>query len=145
MSKESIKNMSIDEFFMTLRKLAMKGQTGELSSMNKIYIDSHPELRGDRDFLNKLGSVISEFDIDIDSIPGTGSEEERGKMSDEAKRSQENLKRIAYREYSEKVSAKAQELRDIADRIDRSGALDTLIPKANDILADMKKIESSFY
>jgi hypothetical protein len=149
MSKESIENMSIDEFIMTLRKLAMKGETGEFSSVAQIYMNSHPELRKDRDFMNKLGSVINEFDIDPDSIPGTGSPEEWKKVRAESEISQKNLNRIAddgkRLEYWEKVRAKSQELKDIADRIDRSGVLDSLIQKANAILADMKTIENSFH
>ena len=148
MSTEYIKNMSVDEFFISLRKLAMKERIGELGSMLKIYTNSHPELKKDHDFFKKFGSVVSEFNIDLDAIPGLGSPEELEKLHSDSERSLSNLDKMRkekiIKQYWEIVRTKSQELKDIADQIDKNGALDTLIKKANDILKYMEKIESSF-
>jgi len=148
MSSESIKNMSVDEFFISLRKLAMKERFGELHSMLQIYTNSHPEIKKDYDFMKKLGGVVKEFNIDSYAIPGLDSPEELAKLRSDSETSLSNLDKMGKeerrKEYWEKVRTKSQELKDIADRIDKNGTLDTLIKKANDILKDMQNVESSF-
>jgi hypothetical protein len=144
MSVEQIKNMSKDQMLMTLRKLAMKGEKSEFSSVARIYLINHHELYNDGDFHEKIGSIMGEYNIDADNIPGVPSDEEFGGLQRDYKQNKEMVdqreKERLKKEYWEKIQTKVQELKDVASVISNNSPQGYLIKQAKDILDDLENI-----
>ena len=153
MSTDQIKNMSMADLLMTLKKLAMKGATAEFSSVARIYAQSHSELLKSKDYVEKIGSIMREYNIVNDTIPGVPSEEELNGLTRDyyINRPEEiKQKKMEMEEERKKIiTDRAMELEGIAKRISTFASIRSeeyklnTLQRAKDILEEIEKIEST--